>query len=223
MVRGPHRRGRVARPARWRRFHGRDEPADLGQGRRRDRVRRLPVPRFDQAAAAVEVPRGRHGAWACRSPRSATRSTADPRQRQLFKNIIYLGALSALFGIDAAEIERLLAEQYRGKEALLDSNRKALALGREHALATFDCPLGLRVERRDRVGNRIFIDGNSAAALGAVYGGATVAAWYPITPSSSLAESFAKLVPASSAPIRRPAAGAMRSCRPRTSSRRSAW
>ena len=116
---------------------------------------------------------------------------SDVRQRQLFKNVIYLGALSALFGIDAAEIERLLSEQYRGKEALLDSNRKALALGREHALEAFECPLGLRVERRDRVGNRIFIDGNSAAALGAVYGGATVAAWYPITPSSSLAESFA--------------------------------
>jgi 2-oxoglutarate ferredoxin oxidoreductase subunit alpha len=116
----------------------------------------------------------------------------DPRQRQLFKNIIYLGALSALLGIEPAEIERLLAEQYKGKEALLDSNRKALALGREHALAHFDCPLGLRVERRDAVGERIFIDGNDAAALGAVYGGATVAAWYPITPSSSLAESFAK-------------------------------
>jgi 2-oxoglutarate ferredoxin oxidoreductase subunit alpha len=116
----------------------------------------------------------------------------DPRQRQLFKNIIYLGALSALLGIEPAEIERLLAEQYKGKEALLDSNRKALALGREHALGHFDCPIGLRVERRDAVGERIFIDGNDAAALGAVYGGATVAAWYPITPSSSLAESFAK-------------------------------
>jgi 2-oxoglutarate ferredoxin oxidoreductase subunit alpha len=116
----------------------------------------------------------------------------DPRQRQLFKNIIYLGALSALLGIEPAEIERLLAEQYKGKEALLDFNRKALALGREHALGHFDCPIGLRVERRDAVGERIFIDGNDAAALGAVYGGATVAAWYPITPSSSLAESFAK-------------------------------
>ncbi|HET9670812.1 MAG TPA: 2-oxoacid:acceptor oxidoreductase subunit alpha [Casimicrobiaceae bacterium] len=116
----------------------------------------------------------------------------DPRQRQLFKNIIYLGALSALLGIEPTEIERLLAEQYKGKEALLDSNRKALALGREHALDHFDCPIGLRVERRDGVGDRIFIDGNDAAALGAVYGGATVAAWYPITPSSSLAESFAK-------------------------------
>ena len=90
------------------------------------------------------------------------------------------------------EIERLFAEQYRGKEALLESNRKALHLGRDYALANFECPIGLSVARRDAVGDRIFIDGNAAAALGAVYGGATVAAWYPITPSSSLAESFAK-------------------------------
>jgi 2-oxoglutarate ferredoxin oxidoreductase subunit alpha len=116
----------------------------------------------------------------------------DARQRQLFKNIIYLGALSALLGIDAAEIERLFAEQYKGKEALLDSNRKALAMGRDYALAQFACPIGLRIERRDKVGDKIFLDGNSAAALGAVYGGATVAAWYPITPSSSLAEAFMK-------------------------------
>ena len=117
---------------------------------------------------------------------------SDARQRQLFKNIIYLGALSALLGIDPGEIERLFSEQYRGKEALLESNRKALRMGRDYALANFTCPIGLSVARRDAVGDRIFIDGNAAAALGAVYGGATVAAWYPITPSSSLAESFAK-------------------------------
>ena len=117
---------------------------------------------------------------------------SDARQRQLFKNIIYLGALSALLAIDPAEIERLFSEQYKGKEALLESNRKALHLGRDYALANFTCPIGLSIERRDAVGDRIFIDGNAAAALGAVYGGATVAAWYPITPSSSLAESFAK-------------------------------
>src|SRR3954470_24141802 len=116
----------------------------------------------------------------------------DVRQRQLFKNIVYLGALSALLDLDPAEIERLFAEQYRGKEALLESNRKALHLGRDYALAHFACPIGLSVARRDAVGDRIFIDGNAAAALGAVYGGATVAAWYPITPSSSLAESFGK-------------------------------
>ncbi len=116
----------------------------------------------------------------------------DARQRQLFKNIIYLGALSALLGIDPAVIEGLFAEQYKGKEALLDANRTALALGRDHALAHFACPLPIRVERRDAVGDAIFVDGNTAAALGCVYGGATVAAWYPITPSSSMAEAFAK-------------------------------
>jgi 2-oxoglutarate/2-oxoacid ferredoxin oxidoreductase subunit alpha len=116
---------------------------------------------------------------------------SDPRQRQLFKNIIYLGALSALLDIDAAELEGLFGEQYKGKEALLESNRKALHLGRDYALAHFDCPLPVHVKRSDKVGERIFIDGNSAAALGCVYGGATVAAWYPITPSSSLAEAFA--------------------------------
>ena len=147
-----------------------------------DSTKPLPASKFREDVAALGMP----------LTAICNAQYADPRQRQLFKNIIYLGALSALFGIDVAEIERLFAEQYRGKEALLDSNRKALALGREHALATFDCPLGLRVERRDCVGNRIFVDGNSAAALGALYGGATVAAWYPITPSSSLAESFAK-------------------------------
>ena len=114
----------------------------------------------------------------------------DARQRQLFKNIVYLGALSALLDIDAAEIERLFGEQYKGKEKLLEPNRRALRLGHEYALANFACPLSLKVERRDAVGKRIFVDGNAAAALGAVYGGATVAAWYPITPSSSLAEAF---------------------------------
>jgi 2-oxoglutarate ferredoxin oxidoreductase subunit alpha len=115
----------------------------------------------------------------------------DARQRQLFKNIIYLGALSALLGIEPDEIEQLFGEQYKGKEPLLESNRKAFHLGRDYALANLP-PIGLKVERRDRVGERIFVDGNSAAALGAVYGGATVCAWYPITPSSSVAESFAQ-------------------------------
>ncbi|HSC96557.1 MAG TPA: 2-oxoacid:acceptor oxidoreductase subunit alpha, partial [Burkholderiales bacterium] len=115
---------------------------------------------------------------------------SDPRQRQLFKNIIYVGALSALMEIDPTEIEKLFSEQYKGKEALLQSNIKALRLGREYALQHLACPIGLRVKRANNVGSKIFVDGNSAAALGAVYGGATVCAWYPITPSSSLAEAF---------------------------------
>ena len=129
---------------------------------------------------------------------------SDPRQRQLFKNIMYVGALSALLDIDVGVIERLLGEQYRGKEKLLDANRQALHLGRDHFAAPrrndppaahggFDARhFGLRVKHADKVGERIFVDGNSAAALGCVYGGATVCAWYPITPSSSLAEAFQK-------------------------------
>jgi len=120
----------------------------------------------------------------------------DPRQRQLFKNIIYLGALSALLDVDANEIAELIGEQYKGKEALLKPNLNALQLGRTYALAHLKCPLGIRVRRlkgeANKVGQKIFIEGNAAAALGCVYGGATVCAWYPITPSSSLAEAFLK-------------------------------
>ncbi|MDB5751976.1 MAG: putative 2-oxoacid:acceptor oxidoreductase, alpha subunit [Ramlibacter sp.] len=117
---------------------------------------------------------------------------AEPRQRQLFKNIVYVGALSVLLEIDRAVIEAMFAEQYRGKERLLASNVQALQLGREFALEHLQWPLGIRVRPADRVGEQIFVDGNSAAALGCVYGGATVAAWYPITPSSSVAEAFQK-------------------------------
>jgi 2-oxoglutarate/2-oxoacid ferredoxin oxidoreductase subunit alpha len=116
---------------------------------------------------------------------------ADSRERQLMKNILYLGALSMLLGIDPAEIEKLFGEQYKGKERLLDSNVKALHLGRDYASQCLE-PIPLTVERRDAVGDRIFIEGNSAAALGAVYGGASVCAWYPITPSSSVAEAFTR-------------------------------
>ena len=120
-----------------------------------------------------------------------TNSTySDPRQRQLFKNIIYVGALSALLDMDVKAVEQLIGEQYKGKEKLLSSNVHALNLGRDWALKNLKCPIGLRLRKADKVGNRIFIEGNSAAALGAVYGGATVCAWYPITPSSSLADAF---------------------------------
>ncbi|MES2298248.1 MAG: 2-oxoacid:acceptor oxidoreductase subunit alpha [Pseudomonadota bacterium] len=117
----------------------------------------------------------------------------DVRLRQLFKNIVYVGALSAMLDIEPAVIEKLFSEQYKGKEKLVDSNIKALHMGRDYALAHIDCAaIGLKVRRADAVGDRIFMDGNSAAALGCVYGGATVCAWYPITPSSSLAEGFQK-------------------------------
>ncbi len=116
----------------------------------------------------------------------------DPRQRQLFKNIIYVGALSVLLDVDADVFEKLFAEQYKGKEILLESNVRALHMGRDYVTQNLQAPLGIRVQRADYVGDQIFTDGNSAVALGLVYGGATVAAWYPITPSSSVPEAFQK-------------------------------
>ncbi|MCW5636019.1 MAG: 2-oxoacid:acceptor oxidoreductase subunit alpha [Rubrivivax sp.] len=118
----------------------------------------------------------------------------DPRQRTLFKNIMVLGALSALMDVDADVIEKLFSEQYKGKERLLESNVRALQSGRsfarEHLLPPAGPGLGLKVKRANAVGERIFVEGNAATALGCVYGGATVCAWYPITPSSSVAEAF---------------------------------
>ncbi|HEX3864039.1 MAG TPA: 2-oxoacid:acceptor oxidoreductase subunit alpha [Stellaceae bacterium] len=119
------------------------------------------------------------------------RTYDDMRQRQLFKNIIYLGVLSALLDMDVPAIEQLISEQFRGKDALIRPNLHALQLGRSWAQENVEGSFGLRLEKSDKVGDRIFITGNDAAALGALYGGATVCAWYPITPSSSLAEAFA--------------------------------
>ena len=115
----------------------------------------------------------------------------DPRQRQLFKNVMYIGALSALLDMDVNVVEQLIGEQFRGKDKLIKPNIAAMHMGRDYALKHLPCPIGLRLRRSDKVGDRIMVEGNSAAALGAVYGGATVCAWYPITPSSSLAEAFA--------------------------------
>ncbi len=114
---------------------------------------------------------------------------ADPRQRQLFKNIIYVGALGALLGIDPAVNETLIAEQFEGKDRLIRPNLEALAMGRDYVEPLLGS-VGLKVRRSDKVGDRIYIEGNNAAGLGAVYGGATVCAWYPITPSTSVAEAF---------------------------------
>lgn len=118
------------------------------------------------------------------------REFTDPRQRQLFKNIIYVGALSALLDIEFSVLEQLLAEQFVGKEKLVAMNIKALNLGIAYIHSNYAYPLDIRLERRDLVGDKILIDGNSACGLGAVYGGATVVAWYPITPSTSVVEAF---------------------------------
>jgi len=116
----------------------------------------------------------------------------DARQRQLFKNIVYIGALSALLGIEFSVLEGQLGEQFKGKEKLIEPNIKALNIGVDYVKEHFDCPLDIRIERRDVLGDRILFSGNSACGLGAIYAGVTVAAWYPITPSTSVVDAFAK-------------------------------
>jgi 2-oxoglutarate ferredoxin oxidoreductase subunit alpha len=122
----------------------------------------------------------------------ANSNYTDPRERQLFKNIIYVGALAGMLGIEPEVIAELIGEQYKGKEKLLKPNLNAFHMGLQHAQTHLKDALGLKVRRAYNVGEKIFIEGNAAAALGCVYGGATVCAWYPITPSSSLAEAFQK-------------------------------
>lgn len=112
-----------------------------------------------------------------------------PRERQLFKNIVYVGALAALLAIDPEAIRALIAEDFAGRQRLIDANFEALAMGYDYVVQNL-APLSLQVRPADKVGDRIYVEGNAAAALGAVYGGATVCAWYPITPSTSLAEAF---------------------------------
>ena len=117
----------------------------------------------------------------------------DARQRQLFKNIVYIGALVSLFRIEFGVIEELIGQQFKGKEKLIEPNIKALKMGENWVLDNFQVDsFNLRVERRDLLGDKILYGGNSACALGAIYAGATVAAWYPITPSTSVVDAFAK-------------------------------
>jgi 2-oxoglutarate ferredoxin oxidoreductase subunit alpha len=125
--------------------------------------------------------------------RMCNESFRGPRERTLMQNIVCAGALVALLAIDLDIVSALLAEKYAGKAKLRESNERALMLGYEFARAAFDCPLPCRVEVMDGTAGCILIDGNTAAALGCLYAGATVAAWYPITPSTGLMDAFTQL------------------------------
>ena len=121
-----------------------------------------------------------------------------PRLQQLLKNVVYVGALAALLNMKFSILKDLLSDQFKGKEKLISSNIQALEMGYQYAAENFDCPLPIRLEIGRNVAphiqesEHILMNGNTAAALGAIYGGATVAAWYPITPSTSVVDAFSK-------------------------------
>jgi 2-oxoglutarate ferredoxin oxidoreductase subunit alpha len=124
--------------------------------------------------------------------RLSAQTYSDQRQRQLFKNVIYLGALARLIGIETDVISKLIQEQFKAKPKLIEPNLAALTMGWEYADQNIDQMPAAQVRASDKTDGKIMIQGNEAAALGALYAGATVASWYPITPSTSLAEAFEK-------------------------------
>ena len=145
-----------------------------------DSTKALPRSRFRDDIVVLGVP----------LTELCTRASPPARPRPLLENIMYDDALTALLDMDLAVPEKLIADQYLGKDKLIGPHVQALKLGYDYAKANLPCPIGLRIERADGVGDMIFANGNDAAGLGAVYGGATVVGWYPITPSTSVIESF---------------------------------
>ena len=118
------------------------------------------------------------------------REYSDPRQRLLFKNVMYVGSLAAFLNMDFGVIKDLVGDLFKGKKKLIAPNVHALELGYQYAKSHYRCPLKMHVKSSSKVGDRILINGNTAIGLGAVYAGATVAGWYPITPSTSVVDAF---------------------------------
>ncbi len=168
LVRGARLRSRSHGPARRRRHDGGDESADLGPRRGRDRARRLPVLRFHPTDAEVEVPR-RHHRHRLPADRDHQRRLFRPAaaaavQEHRLPRRALLGALSALLDMDVEAVQQAIAAQFKGKEKLVPANFAALEKGRAWAQENLSCPIGLRLRRADAVGDRIFTDGNNAAA-----------------------------------------------------------
>lgn len=116
----------------------------------------------------------------------------NPKMRGLLKNIIYVGALAFLLDMEFEVLTSSVEKQYRKKSKLIPPNLKALELGYAYAREKYEGVCKLAISRRDKVGDAIIIDGNAATGLGALYGGATVVGWYPITPSTSVIEYFGR-------------------------------
>ncbi len=122
--------------------------------------------------------------------RLAAENYEVPRLQQLFKNMIYVGAIATLINLDIEVVKETIAEKFKAKQKLIPANHQALDLGVNYVKENLSYPLPLSLEKADNTNNHIVIDGNTACALGAIYGGASMMAWYPITPSTSVAKAF---------------------------------
>jgi len=124
--------------------------------------------------------------------RLCNESFEGARARILMKNVAYVGAVAALLDIDLKVVTALLEETFAAKAHLVESNVQAIRLGYDFARENVTCPLPMHIEAMDATSNCVIMDGNTAAGLGCMYAGATVGAWYPITPSTSLMDAFRK-------------------------------
>lgn len=115
---------------------------------------------------------------------------SNPRQQQLFKNMIYVGAVCQLIGIEIEIMKEVIAELFNRKPKLIPPNYLALELGINYVKENIDIEVNMKVRRSNSNNEHIVIDGNTACALGAIYAGATMMAWYPITPSTSVAKAY---------------------------------
>jgi len=120
----------------------------------------------------------------------AAELSTDSRMRKLLTNMIYVGIVAELIGIERDQILAAITKQFKGKQKAIDPNVAAIDKGMEYAKANLPAQNRWRMERMNKTAGKIIIDGNAAAAIGAMFGGVTVVTWYPITPSSSLCESL---------------------------------
>ncbi len=119
----------------------------------------------------------------------------NPKLARLMANMYYVGALAHLLGIDEKAIEKAVEQQFRGKEKAIELNNRAISEGKSYAEENWDFECQFAVEARDKSPETFLIEGNEAVALGSIYGGVNMLSWYPITPSSSLAESIISWIP----------------------------
>ena len=120
------------------------------------------------------------------------KSTDSIKIKKLVINMVYVGVIAKLLGIDVPTLNETIADQFDGKESVIEVNRKASEIGFAYAQENIKIPFLFKAEKSDRNKNKIMMDGNAAGALGWLFGGCTFTAWYPITPSSSIVENYIK-------------------------------
>tara|TARA_Y100001970_G_C14255885_1_gene875352 strand:+ start:4663 stop:6459 length:1797 start_codon:yes stop_codon:yes gene_type:complete len=143
----------------------------------------------------VKLPVERDDCVALGMPMTKKARAINPKLARMIANMYYVGGLAEVLNIDNESIRAAVSQQFKGKEKAIELNMQAIQEGRDHAQENWNCDIGYLVEARNKDPDTFLIEGNEAAALGCIYGGINMLSWYPITPSSSLAESIISWIP----------------------------